>query len=188
LTVRRLVYDDEREDGGPDIVMAARRMSAVPNPAYYPDAASLGAYLTDPSVSAFIDDVAEKLVVVTLVPKREEVCLTWGLPLPVKVTLTRDNKTIVSLKTTPAAVASLTALRAVAKAAERDMLARYPKIAEWRYWGQFQIAKKDGTKVTSDGGRALCLAWGEYDWPGHHITVDGNGNYSMWITFKDAVL
>lgn len=185
--IRAVVFDPEAKGGGPDIVLAARLMATVPNPPYYPDAASLGAHLTDPSVSAFIDDVSEKLAIVTLAPKREEVQLTYGLPLPVKITLAPDRKPVASLKTTPTARMALTGLRAVAKAAERDMLSKHPKAAEWRYWGKFQIATRDGTKVTWDGGRALCLGWGEYDYPGHHITVDGKGNYSMWIPFKDAV-
>lgn len=184
--IRRLVYDSERLDGGRDIVLAARLMGAVPNPAHYPDATSRGAYLTDPSVSVFIDDVAEQMVVVTYLPERAEVRLTWGLPLPVKLTIV-DGQPVASLKTTPTATAALTGLRAVAHAANLDILARYPEAIDCRYVGSFQIVKADGTKVTSDGGRALCYGWKEYGFPTVHIPVGSDGDYSMWLPFSEVV-
>ncbi len=185
MTVRRLVCDADAPDGGPDIVMAARLMSAVPNPAYYPDAASLGAYLTDPTVSVFIDDVAAQMVILTFLEKRREVRLSQGLPIPAKINIV-DGKPVVSLSTTATAVTSLNGLRAVARAAELDMLAKHPEALNWRYWGKFQITKVNGDTITSDGGRALCEAWGPYGYPGVHIGVGSDGQFSMWTTLAEA--
>lgn len=165
--------------------MAARLMGAVPNPAHYPDPASLGAYLTDPSVSVFIDDVAEQLVVVTFLEKRREVRLSQGLPIPATINIV-DRKPVVSLKTTPTATTALNGLRAVARAAELDMLAKHPEALNWRYWGQFQIRKANGDTITSDGGRALCEGWKLYGYPTVHIGVGSDGQYSMWTTLAEA--
>jgi hypothetical protein len=183
--IRRLRFDPEREDGGPDIVMAARLMGTVPNPAYYPDAVSLGAYLTDPTVSVFLDDETEQLVILTFLEKRREVRLSQGLPIPAKINSV-GGKPVVSLATTVAATASLTALRAVARAAELDMLAKHLEARNWRYWGKFQITNANGDTVTSDGGEALCRGWKLYGYPDVHIGIGSDGQFSMWTTLAEA--
>lgn len=183
--IRRAVYDAEREDGGPDVVQYRALVATIPNPPYYPHAADLQPFFEDPDKNIFINDETGQMVVVALLRERWEVRLSHGLPLPVKITIV-DGKPVVGLKTTPTATAALTGLRAVARAAELDMLARHPEAAEWRYWGSFQIAKRDGTSDTSDGGRALCEGWKLYDYPTAHIGPDGEGNYSMWIRFSEV--
>lgn len=186
MTIRPIAYDSNAKDGGPDVALAARLMSGVPNPPYWDSPHALAEYLTDPKISAFVNDGAEQLVVLMITPKRQEVQLVWGLPLPVKTTMV-DGKPVVSLRTTTAARDKLTGLRAVARAAELDILARYPEARNWRYWGRFQTMGADGRTLTTDGGRALCYGWKEYGYSSSHIGPDGDGHFSMWTTVAEAL-
>lgn len=152
MTIRRVVYDNSREDGGPDVVLIYKHLLApeIPHPPKIP-VSLMRWILEQPDNIVMVDEARETIAWLAVMSIVKEVSVPWWLP---RASWTENN---------------MRDLMPVMGAACEEVLRLYPGSDNWLLYGDAQGAGETDEEVRQSSYE-IAGAWVDFF---HEIATTG---------------